>query len=244
MKQKLFLFFSIFFFLFISCSPKTSSVEDLINAFKSGKANKIAGCFDFPYKRDYPFETIENKNEFIKVFNEVLDEDIIRKIAESNPEEWQRIGWRGLTLGNGDVWLNDNYKISAVNIKTKDYEARLEEKILLDKETLPLKLQDFKQPVEKYIVDGYTYRIDQLYNGKFRLLILTANGIMFSLENGILSFDGSAGSHYYTWNDFDGTNHIIYEDVFNDEVIYSVFMPEVNSENVDSIWKNIAKKLR
>ena len=251
MKRINLFFLSVFLILFVSmilvqsCAGKASSVEDVIAAFKSGKTARIAKCFSFPYRRDYPFTTIENEKEFLAVFSEVLDEEIIQKIADSSPEDWQQIGWRGIALNNGEVWLSESdCKITAVNLKTKDYQSNLEAKILLDKEALPLKLQNFKQPVAKYVVDDCTYRIDQLNDGKYRLLILTQNGIMFSLENGTLSFDGNGGSHYYTWNDFDGTNHIIYYDTFHDEVIYSVFMPEQNSENVDSIWKNVAKKLK
>ncbi len=243
--KKSFLLFSFCICLcFLSCSKQTPGVETVIKNFKTNDKSKIADCFDFPYSRDYPFESINSKTEFLKVFDEVLDDEIISLVASSKPEDWAQIGWRGIALNNGVVWLNEgNFKITRININTKSYKSNLEAKILLDKETLPEKFRDFIFPVAKYEVDNCVYRIDRLKNDRYRLLIFTPNEIWFCLENGMVSSDGNGGSHYYTWNDFDGTYHIIYVDIFLNEVTYSV-VPASAEFAADKMWQNVVKKLK
>ena len=65
------------------------------------------------------------KEEFKERFNEVFDEMLIDKIANSSKDQWSAVGAKGTMLDNGEVWVDDvDGKIIAVNYQS-DFELRL-----------------------------------------------------------------------------------------------------------------------
>lgn len=50
----------------------------------------------------------------------LFDEALVGRIAESQPSDWDKLGWRGVMLDNGKVWVADgSRKIIAINYTTQ-----------------------------------------------------------------------------------------------------------------------------
>ena len=128
-------------FLFFSANTVSGAeqqysrvVREFINAVKTKDPENIAVYISFPLRRKSPIPPIINKRQFIKRFDEVFDNTLISIIINSDPNrDWSQVGWRGIMLGNGDIWLDDSGRLIALNIQSeveaklkKSYEAGLE----------------------------------------------------------------------------------------------------------------------
>ena len=103
---------------------KVESINNAIELFKSNNVDKISNIISFPLDRQYPIPSIKNKNEFNKRFSEVFDKILIDKIANSKIEQWSEVGWRGIMLDDGVVWMtNSDGIITAVNYQS-DFEKK------------------------------------------------------------------------------------------------------------------------
>ena len=105
--------------------------------FKSYNVDQIPNFISFPLDRQYPIPSIKNKNEFNKRFSEVFDKILIDKIANSKIEQWSEVGWRGIMLDDGVVWMaNSDGIITAVNYQS-DFEKKLRSDLIAkEKENL------------------------------------------------------------------------------------------------------------
>lgn len=104
---------------------KIESINNVIELFKSNNFDKISDIISFPLERQYPIPSIKNKNEFNKRFSEVFDKILIDKITNLKIEQWSEVGWRGIMLDNGVLWMaNSDGIITAVNYQS-DFEKKL-----------------------------------------------------------------------------------------------------------------------
>lgn len=95
---------------------KIANIKNIITLFQQKNIQKISNFVNFPLRREYPIPEIKNREQFKQRFNEVFDKKLIDKIAHSKTEQWSEVGWRGIMLANGDVWIDsDEGKIIAVN---------------------------------------------------------------------------------------------------------------------------------
>jgi len=177
-------------------------INKLIQNFKSGNVSNIADEINYPLKRDYPIPSINNKEEFMARFGEVFDKVLIEKIVKSTPDkDWERVGWRGIMLGNGDLWL-DGDKILAVNYQSEE-EKTLQLKLIQDEKLkLHPSLRNYATPVLSAKTKNYLLRIDELENGKYRYSSWGAKKDQSQepdivLNNGQQVPDGSGGNHFY-----------------------------------------------
>jgi len=98
---------------------KIEGINHVIELFKSNNVGKISGIISFPLDRQYPIPSIKTKNEFKKRLCEVFDTILIDKIANSKIEQWSEVGWRGIMLDDGVVWMaNSDGIITAVNYQS------------------------------------------------------------------------------------------------------------------------------
>jgi len=92
------------------------SVSPVITAFADHDKPTIAALISYPLKRQYPIPDIKNEAEFINRFDEVFDDELAKVIAASNINtDWDKVGWRGIMLNNGVMWVDTDGKIIAVN---------------------------------------------------------------------------------------------------------------------------------
>lgn len=184
---------------------KVESINNAIELFKSNNVDKISNIISFPLDRQYPIPSIKNKNEFNKRFSEVFDKILIDKIANSKIEQWSEVGWRGIMLDDGVVWMaNSDGIITAVNYQS-DFEKKLRKDLIdKEKENLHNSLKTFESPTYKIKTKNYLIRIDELNNNKYRYASWKVSEKETSkpdiiLNDGELEFEGSGGNHVFTF---------------------------------------------
>lgn len=179
---------------------KIDSIKKVIELFKEKNIDKISSKISFPLYRQYPIPPIKNKEELKKRFSEVFDQILIDKIVYSEIGQWSEVGWRGITLDNGVLWMaNSDGIITSVN-----YQSDFEKKLLInlidkEKENLHSSLKTFEIPIYKIKTKNYLIRIDELANYKYRYASWKIGAKETSepdiiLKNGELEFLGSGGN--------------------------------------------------
>src|SRR5690625_3604189 len=180
--------------------PIDTNVIKIITFFREKNIDKIANIIHFPLKREYPIPSIEDEKEFKKGFEEVFDNTLVAKIANSNPKQWSEIGWRGIAFENGDVWLDHEGKIFAVNYQSEVEKELKEYLIAKEKENLHPSLTDFENPVYKIYTKSYQIRIDKLSEEEYRYASWKIGEKENSkpeliLNKGLVQYEGNAGNH-------------------------------------------------
>ena len=212
---------------------KIDSINNVITLFKEKNIDKISNKIDFPLYREYPIPPIKDKEEFRKRFSEVFDEILIDKIANSKIEQWSEVGWRGIMLDNGIVWMaNSDGMITAVNYQSKFEKKLMKDLIDKEKENLYISLKTFEKPIYKIKTKKYLIRIDQLTNEKYRYASWKISEKESSkpdiiLDNGELDFQGSGGNHVITF--------------INGNYTYKVYRNIIGEENSPDITLEIEK---
>lgn len=185
-------------------------VQNFIDCVKQKKKEKLATYISFPLKRDYPIPAIKNRQEFIRRYDEVFDENLVRIIINSKPSvDWSAVGWRGIMLFHGDVWLNyGDGKLIAVNYQSTYEKNKKEELIRSEKLGLHASIKEFKEPV--YILETIKYRIriDDLGDGNYRYSSWHISHKMSDkpdlvIQNGVYEPQGSGGNHIYRFRNGD-----------------------------------------
>lgn len=197
---------------------KIDGIKRVISLFAERDVKKISNIIRFPLDREYPIPPIKNKKEFQKRFAEVFDEVLINKIATSTIDQWVEVGWRGIMLDSGSVWMaNSDGIITGVT-----YQSEVEKKLRGDlinkeKESLHVSLKTFESPTHKIITKNHLIRIDELIDDKYRYASWKRGTPESSkpdliLDNGVLEFQGSGGSYIITFLNGDHT-YTIYRNV-------------------------------
>lgn len=206
---------------------KIANIKNIITLFQQKNIQKISNFVNFPLRREYPIPEIKNREQFKQRFNEVFDKKLIDKIAHSKTEQWSEVGWRGIMLANGDVWIDsDEGKIIAVNHQS-DFEKKLRKELInKEKENVHSSLKTFESPTYKIKTKKYLIRIDELENKKYRYASWKISKKESSkpdviLNNGELEFQGSGGNHVITFT--------------NGNYVYKVYRNILGEENTPDI---------
>lgn len=201
---------------------KVVNINYVIDLFKKKNIEDISQNVNFPLRREYPIPEIKNREQFKQRFNEVFDEALINEIADSKLKQWSEVGWRGIMLNNGTVWIDsDEGKIIAVNYQS-DFEKKLRKELIdKEKENVHSSLKTFESPTYKIKTKKYLIRIDELENKKYRYASWKINKKESSkpdliLNNGEFEFQGSGGNHVIT---FTNGNYIykVYRNILGEE---------------------------
>lgn len=178
-------------------------VSNFIDCIKNQKKEKLLAQIYFPFHREYPIPQIKNRQEFLKRYNEVFDDKLIKMIVNSNPAtDWSAAGWRGIMLFRGDVWLDYNGKLISVPYQSK-YEAKKKEELIsLEKRKLHQSIKKFKRPICILETTKYRIRIDDLGKGNFRYASWPLRSKMSDkpdivIQNGEQKPEGSGGNCSY-----------------------------------------------
>ena len=212
---------------------EVANINNIIALFKQENIDGISDIIAFPLRREYPIPNIKNKKEFKQRFGEVFDKTLLARIADSKTDQWSEVGWRGIMLDRGVVWI-DSYtgKIKAVNYES-DFEKKLRKKLIAkDKENLHISLKTFESPVYKIKTKNYLIRIDNLSDTGYRYASWKKESKESSkpdiiLNNGALEFQGSGGNHVVTF--------------INKNYTYKVYRNIMGEENMPDITLEIEK---
>jgi hypothetical protein len=180
------------------------SIQKLINVFKTKNKTKIADLISYPLRREYPLKDVKDKNDFIQRFDDIFDKEFVDHVAKSKMNDWSEVGWRGIMLDDGTIWIDDEAKIMTVNYQSAKEKELLANAIQADKNQLPKSLQDFEKPVYLIFTKNYKIRVDETKEGIYRYAAWKIKNIKSDpdliIENGVLEFQGSGGNHTITFN--------------------------------------------
>lgn len=208
MKYKILILFSLIFNLSFAQNDldknEIENIQKLVNLFKAKNVDRISKVVNYPLNREYPIPNVKNEADFKKRFNQIFDQKIIDEISNSKIDQWSEVGWRGIMLNNGDLWIETDGKIKALNYQS-DFEISQKTNLVNnDKKKLYSTLKVFKSPTYKIQTKNYLIRIDELNNGKYRYASWKIGKPESTkpdliLTNGDLQFDGSGGNHTITF---------------------------------------------
>lgn len=212
---------------------KVANINNVISLFKQINTEEISHLIAYPLQREYPISNINNETELKQRFSEVFDKALIDKIANSKVKQWSEVGWRGIMLDQGIIWIeSETGKIIAVNHQS-DYEKNLRQDLIAkDKQNLYVSLKTFESPTYKIKTKNYLIRIDELTNNKYRYASWKKDDNESSkpdiiLKNGELEFQGSGGNHV-----------IIFK---NGKYIYKIYRNIIGEENTSDITLEIKR---
>ena len=181
-------------------------VKSFIEAVKSNNRAKVANYISYPLGRDLPIPSIKNKRQFLERYDEVFDENLIKMIVGSDLEkDWDAVGWRGIMLGNGQLWLDYDGKILSINHQSKAEETIKNKLLKVQKNTLHHSVSEYVEPILEWKTKKFTIRVDDLNKQNYRYVAWAVNKKTSEkpdliLFDGEVTFDGSGGNHSYTFS--------------------------------------------
>lgn len=178
-------------------------IQNFIEAIKSKNKDKIASLANYPLIREYPIAKVKNKKELVKRFDEIFDTKLTTLITKSKVKsDWSEMGWHGIMLLDGVVWLDYKGKLIAVNYQSQFEKKNMEDLITIQKKSLHESLRNFIKPICILETSKYRIRIDDMGHEKYRYASWSLQQNISEkpeiiILNGKVQFDGSGGNHSY-----------------------------------------------
>lgn len=204
---KILLTILIFNSYFLNAQDLRPEYQKFISKFilevKNGDKEAIAKRIKFPFKRDYPIPSVKDKADFVKRCNQIFDKVLIDKITKSDPaKDWSEMGWRGIMLNQGDLWMDTDGKIISINNQSAEELKLKNELIAKQKKNVNASLSNFKDPVAILETSKFRIRIDDLGNNNYRYASWSIKKKMTDtpelvIEKGVFVAEGTGGNHYY-----------------------------------------------
>jgi hypothetical protein len=200
-------------YLIIFCSQLTFSqdlkpeyqkfIKSFIANVKSNNKEGVAAFISFPLGRDYPIPNVKNKADFLKRYDQIFDATLKNEIIKSNPaKDWSEVGWRGIMLNQGTLWIDTDGKIISINYQSQAEKNLSNKLIAAEKAKLHPSIAKFKAP--EYILETskFRIRIDDLGNNNYRYASWSVKQKMSEkpdlvITNGKWIPDGSGGNSYF-----------------------------------------------
>lgn len=137
-------------------------VRPLIQAFKNKDKKEVAKLVSYPLNRHYPIPSIRNEVEFVERFDEIFDEKFINEIANSNAAtDWSDVGWRGIMLSHGVLWLD--YDGGIIGVQGSTVEDEIQRQIIeKERKIVHQSLKNFLRPEVVIISERFKIRIDEI----------------------------------------------------------------------------------
>jgi hypothetical protein len=184
-------------------TEQEKEIKKLILLFKKNQIEEIVKLISYPLVRDYPIPAIQNELEMNTYFDEVFDESLKTEIAKSTPSDWSQVGWRGIMLNQGVVWLSDDAtSITGINYRSKKADERYSKLIEAQKAAVHTSISEFKRPIFSSITASYMIRIDETTEGVFRYVSWKEGQKQSEkpelvLNKGSVEYSGSGGNCVY-----------------------------------------------
>lgn len=178
-------------------------ISYFIDCVKNDKKSEIANMISYPFRREYPLPKINSKQEFINRYNEIFDEKLKKIIIQSNPnKDWSEVGWRGIMLYQGEIWIDTVGRIMTINYQSKSECDKLAQIINAEKKAIHPSLATFVRPICILETSKFRIRIDAIGDFKYRYSSWSINKAMSStpdliITNGEYVSSGTGGNHSY-----------------------------------------------
>lgn len=178
-------------------------VQQLVDAAEARDHQALANQMKYPFKQEYPIPAIKTPAEMMNRFGEVFDDVILTSIATSRVgQDWQAMGWRGIMLGSGEVWMDFDGKVIGINHQTAQAAKLKAELIARQKSDLHPSVREYKNPALMWQTEKFHIRIDELDDGHYRYASWAKGKTLADkpdlvLKNGTVRVEGSGGNHTY-----------------------------------------------
>ena len=178
-------------------------VKEFKVAFLKGDKREISQFFKFPIAREKPIRSIRTSEELTERFDEVFDQHLRDVINNSDiHEDWEEVGWRGIMLNSGMLWMDYDGKIMAINYQSKAEKALKNKLLLTEKKELHESIRVFKKPALDWQTKRFRVRIDEIDDHKYRYASWSKDKSPLTepdlvLTDGEWAPDGNGGNHYY-----------------------------------------------
>ncbi|WP_083243810.1 hypothetical protein [Aeromonas sp. DNP9] len=178
-------------------------VQLLVDAAEARDHQALANQMKYPFKQEYPIPAIKTPAEMLTRFDEVFDDAILKSIATSQVgQDWQTMGWRGIMLGSGEVWMDFDGKVIGINHQTAQAAKLKAELIARQKRDLHPSVREYKSPELMWQTEKFTIRIDELDDGHYRYASWARGKTLADkpdlvLKNGTVRVEGTGGNHTY-----------------------------------------------
>lgn len=219
---------------------KEAIVQKFKNAIKTDNPKIIANYISYPFARKHPLPDINTKDDFIKNYDIIFDNTLKELITNSTSKDWTSMGWRGIMLHNGILWINEDGNLIAINSKTEKELNYMKSWSENDKINLYPELRNFDDNLYIFETPHYTGRLDKIitdpesHQETYRLSLWNKGLSMDTkptivVENGSVEYQGSANNHEYT---FMAGNTVYSFDVIyvgsKDSVPYALYISKNN----------------
>lgn len=178
-------------------------IKRFIENVKTDNKEAIGDLIVYPLKREYPLPDITDKADFVKRYSEIFDVTLKSEITKSNPEkDWSDMGWRGIMLDQGNIWMDIDGRLMAINYQSKT-ETDLKNKLIAaQKKELDPSIAFFQTPVCILETAKFRIRIDNLGHNNYRYASWSIKKKMTEkpdlvITRGNLVLEGSGGNHQY-----------------------------------------------
>lgn len=179
-----------------------NATKHFIALVKNNQRTQLANLAHYSLRREYPIPNVTSKADFLKRFDEIFDDSLIRMISSSDPaKDWGEVGWRGIMFLNGQVWIDEDAQLIAVNYESHAEKQKREQLVEAERKTLHPSIRKYKSPVCILKTSKYLIRIDELPGYKYRYTSWPINGKLSDPPSlnliGELEFEGNAGNRSY-----------------------------------------------
>lgn len=205
MKSNILILF-LFFYFTSNSQVKPENITYISKFIKLVKQNDIEGIsklIRFPLNREYPIPAVKTKSEFVKRFNEIFDNQLKNEIISSTiKDNWSEVGWRGIMLNQGTIWLDYDGSLIAVNYQSKYEKDLLSRKTNSQKKKLHGSIKIFSKSILELETEKYNIRIDEISESIYRYSAWSkdkqsTDKPSLIIQNGKVEFEGSGGNHKY-----------------------------------------------
>lgn len=198
-------------------------VNNFKKTVKSKDKEKLSQHIRFPLNRRHPIPDIKDKKDFINRYDHIFDKKLINEIINSSTaKDWSEVGWRGIILNQGSVWLDHEGSVIGINHSTKKEEEYKNKIINQLRASIHQSLTNYKKSEAYLETKKFKIRIDELENGKYRyaswsITKSTSEKPDLVLNNGEITLDGNGGNHYFTFINLKYTYEIYVSYIGTDE---------------------------
>lgn len=201
-----------------------SAAQLFVKSMKAGRS-EVAKLVHYPFEIVYPIPPIKDEEEFVNRFDEVFSEELIDAIVNSKDDDWSAVGWRGIMLHNGDLWLDYSGYLCHVN-RLSPLAVSIQKRCFDEiKNAIHESLREFEKPVFAMNEKQLLYRVDYLGDDNYRLALWENEPLTMSrkpdliINDGIMEIEGSMGNQIYRFQK-DGRTYTCYQ--FSDKISLSI----------------------
>jgi len=184
-------------------------ITTFVDAVKDDDIQSLKALIKYPLNREYPIPDIKDDNDFVERYDQIFD-DVLKNIIVNSKldKDWETVGWRGIMLYSGVVWIDYDGKLIGLNYQSNKEEVLLNKLLEEDKNSLHNSLVNFKRPEVILETQKFRIRIDQLNNDLYRYASWSIDAETneepdLVLQDGEVIFDGSGGNHSYKFTNGD-----------------------------------------